>query len=134
MNDPTPQATSLPLSVLRRAVAACDAYEAAWRAGNRPRLEDHLPAADADRPALLRKLLELELELRCAAGEVPSLADYRSRFPDCSVMVANVFAAVVGADADTVYLSGPEPTRDAPVAAGLFGDYELLDRLGRGGM
>ena len=42
---------------------ACDRFEDAWKAGQRPRLEDFLgDAKGAEREALLRGLLRLELE------------------------------------------------------------------------
>jgi WD40 repeat protein len=44
---------------------ACDRFEAAWRAGRAPRIEDYLAEAEAaDRPALRVELIALERELR----------------------------------------------------------------------
>jgi hypothetical protein len=44
---------------------ACDHFEAAWRVGRAPRIEDYLAAAEeADRPALRDELLTLVRELR----------------------------------------------------------------------
>ncbi len=58
-----------PDSPVRRVDAACDRFEAAWRAGLEPRIEDFLAVAEAaDRPAMLRELLALETELRRAAA------------------------------------------------------------------
>ena len=56
---------SLPISVELRLAAVCDRFEQGWKAGGRPRVEDHL--ADADPgflPAFLSELLRLELEYR----------------------------------------------------------------------
>jgi eukaryotic-like serine/threonine-protein kinase len=70
----------------------CDRFEAAWRAGLRPRIEDYLADAAAPRRiALLRELLTLELELRQRAGEQPRVAEYRQRFPDDRKTVEAVF-------------------------------------------
>ena len=45
--------------------AVCDRYEAAFKAGRAPRIEDDLAEAPGpDRPPLFRELLVLELELR----------------------------------------------------------------------
>ena len=72
---------------------ACDRFEAAWRAGQQPRIEGFLVDADAaDRPALLRELLALELELARAEGGTPTTDEYQERFPDCVEVVEAVFA------------------------------------------
>src|SRR4051794_1112223 len=60
----------------------CDRFEAAWRAGERPQLEDHLGAvAESGGAELLRHLLAVELAYRNRLGEHPQAAEYRSRFP-----------------------------------------------------
>lgn len=64
-----------PLSsvALRRIDAACDQYEAAWREGRQPRLEDYLLLCEVDeRPQLLELLgkLQQELILSQLSGEV----------------------------------------------------------------
>jgi serine/threonine protein kinase/tetratricopeptide (TPR) repeat protein len=94
---------------------ACDEFEAAWRAGQRPQIEQFLtrgPAADQER--LLAALLEIELELRGQAGETFGLEQYRCRFPDRKEFVEGVFRRVVRGQR--------------------LGDYELLEELGHGGM
>jgi hypothetical protein len=60
----------------------CDRFEAAWKAGRRPRLESYLDgvAAPLD-AALLRHLVALDWEYRLLAGEKPQAADYLTRFP-----------------------------------------------------
>ena len=61
---------------------ACHRFEADWRAGRRPAIEDCLArTAGPDRAALLRELLAVELEYRASAGERPDPAEYRARFP-----------------------------------------------------
>ena len=43
----------------------CDRFEAAWRSGDRPRFEDHLPVGDGPfRAALKAELIAIELEWR----------------------------------------------------------------------
>ena len=52
---------------------ACDRFEADWKAGRRPRIEDYLAGVPGPgRPALLRELLELELAYRRKGGERPT--------------------------------------------------------------
>ena len=61
---------------------ACHRFEADWRAGRRPAIEDCLAGtAGPDRAALLRELLAVELEYRASAGVRPDPAEYRARFP-----------------------------------------------------
>ncbi len=58
-------AGSQPLSHLQQIDSCCDAFEAAWLAGDRPALEDFLDRAPAAvRNQLLRELLAIELEYR----------------------------------------------------------------------
>ncbi len=50
----------------------CDRFEAAWRAGRAPRIEDYLAQAqEVDRPALLGELVTLERELRLSEPTGP---------------------------------------------------------------
>ena len=71
------------LAEFEHVVELCDRYEAAWREGRRPRIEDYLTEAlEPERAALLlRELLTLELELRSNGGERPEPQEYRERFP-----------------------------------------------------
>ena len=62
---------------------ACDRFEADWRAGRRPRIEEYLDGApEPGRPALLRELVMLELDFRRRDGERPTPHEYRARFPE----------------------------------------------------
>jgi uncharacterized protein (TIGR03067 family) len=56
------------LSTAKRIDAACDRFESEWKAGSRPRIEDHLAAApETDREALRKALRAIELELQSRA-------------------------------------------------------------------
>src|SRR3954447_7998149 len=92
INDQDDQ--SLTPSHLERVVAVCDAFDAAWRDGQDPGIEDYLRGQPgAMRPALLRELLAIELELRVRFGEALVLQDYLDRFPDDAELVHSIFAA-----------------------------------------
>ncbi len=81
------------LSTRRRIDAACDRFEVAWRAGASPRIEEYLDGwPHPDRNELLFELLGVELELRLEAGEDPSLADYRTRFPELATVTDAVLS------------------------------------------
>jgi serine/threonine protein kinase/formylglycine-generating enzyme required for sulfatase activity len=73
--------SSLSLSQLQQIDRVCDSFEAAWRAGRRPRIEDFLESTTVEeRTELFRELLAREVELRKEAGESPEAAEYEDRF------------------------------------------------------
>ena len=103
----------LSLSHEGRIDAACDRYEAAWKTGGRPRIEAYLDAErEAERPALFRQLLALELELRGRQGERTDPDDYLTRFPEYTHLVEEAFRGPAGRDGVTATATtpmGPEP-------------------------
>jgi serine/threonine-protein kinase len=128
--------------------AACDRFEAAWQAGGRPALEDHLVAMpEAGRAALFRELMTLELAYRRRSGERPESEEYRARYPAWVAAVDAAFAT----EFDQVDRPAPAPDPETttnpdhpgagssqPLPTGTcvryFGDYEIHAELGRGGM
>jgi WD40 repeat protein len=124
------------LSAARRVDAACVRFEAAWAAGQRPRIEDFLDvAAEAERPALLRELLHLELEYRRRGGDDVDPHEYRARFPLHTSLLEQVLSAASGplSPATPQTVRGGErlsATPDGPAVPG----YEVYEVLGRGGM
>ncbi len=95
---------------------ACDRFEADWRKGCRPRVEDFLDErGESERAKLLRWLLQVEVELRHKDGDVPTPDEYLRRFPGHPEVIAEVFAASsVGA--------GPVGTIRIPTSHGRPGD------------
>src|SRR6516225_7403882 len=115
----------LPLAAAKQINAMCNRFELAWQAGQRPQIEDYL--ADAPEPlrsALVRELVALEIAYRRRAGEEPTAAEYRVRFPTLSLATLLTDPAGPGRD------SGPGDVAALPAVPG----YELLQELGRGGM
>ena len=116
----------LPVEQALLLEAACDAFEAGWRAGSRPDVASAAAGLpEPVRPAAVRELVRLDVHYRRRAGESPSTGDYDSRFPGLD---PDWLARAV--EADPAAGVGP-----APVAAGtVLGDYELIEEVGRGGM
>src|SRR5262245_11260770 len=70
----------------------CDEFEARWRDGGRPRLEDFLTAAPTDlHESLFAELLALDIELRSDDGPTPSREDYLQRFPERALVIDRVW-------------------------------------------
>ena len=92
MTPRTPERTALPLAVLDQIDRICDRFEAAWEAGEPPRIEEVLgQIAEAYRPALLRDLLAAELHGRRRLGEQPTPAEYAARCPEHAGRISDVF-------------------------------------------
>jgi hypothetical protein len=78
MKTGTAPGAAPPLADLQYIDAACDQFEAAWRAGRRPELASYLADAPARiRAPLLRDLLGLDLEYRRRRGEFPDVRSYQ---------------------------------------------------------
>jgi tRNA A-37 threonylcarbamoyl transferase component Bud32 len=155
--------TELPLDVLDQIDQACDRFEAALRAGTRPRVEDHLGAVPEEyRPALLHDLRAAEQNAR-RRGERPesraSLDVPHGEAPAVGVTLAAGHQSGGGSTetmpGETAFVAEPAPAgvpgpparpvapdpngepADEPAPGThvrYFGDYELLRILGRGGM
>jgi serine/threonine-protein kinase len=93
---------------------ACDRFEAAWRAGERPRIEDYWSvAAGSGSPALLRELLVVELAYRHRRGESPRLEEYRARIPGQDDAIRAAFDACLTPRAAVALPAEGRPRGDA---------------------
>jgi len=97
----------------------CDAFEAAGRAGQKPRIEDHLERIEpAGRPALLKELLLVEWELLEERGTSFEAEEYVVRFPEHKPAVRE-------------WLRQRKPEARVPE---VIAHYQILKPLGAGGM
>jgi eukaryotic-like serine/threonine-protein kinase len=135
--------------IAREVDVACDRFEAAWRAGDQPLIEDFLCGPmDSHRPMLLRHLLGIELDYRGRLAELPGPSEYRRRFPGLERLIDSVFAefagqfkVVPGRDSETLEIwsrrdgpwSGSVKSRPSVVFPTIPG-FEIRSELGRGGM
>ena len=110
MNKPIPEtlaATPSPLDEIRARLEI--AWQAASPSGTLPRIEDQLGGLpDADRCALLRELIALEVAYRRQRGEQPRAEEYRARFPELS---SDWLEREVSPLAQTNTAAQPAPTR-----------------------
>jgi superkiller protein 3 len=133
------QDEGLPLEVMRRIDRACDDFEAEWRAGRRPRLEEYLgETSGRERSVLLGELLRLEIEQRRAQGETPSPHEYRAYLPEQASVLDALFAspATSGVSvAVTPHKTTPyQPVRPGAPPLPAVPGYRVLEVLGQGGM
>jgi tetratricopeptide (TPR) repeat protein len=100
----------VPFTLAERINRACDDFEADWRAGRRPRIEDRLVGVTGPaRAALVSELLAVELHRRRRAGERPAAGEYLPRFPDDAAAVRAAFQPPAGAGSG----QGAPPPRDS---------------------
>lgn len=109
----------------------CNQFEAAWRAGEEPVVEQLLNGLEEDqavvRLAALGELLPLEIEYRRRLGHALSLEDYASRFPRLDRgWLANLLELTVA--------GAPGSAAELGIVPEKLGDYRILDRVGGGGM
>jgi WD40 repeat protein len=136
-----------------RADQICDCFEATWRTGRRPSIEDFLEhVSEPSRTVLLRELIALDAAYRRLECESPSLSDYRTRFPDReSAWIAGamdsaaqpVLGAEVASSTNSALNHGAEavfPGSDAGTNPGTLprsgprrlGRFELIEQVGAG--
>jgi WD40 repeat protein len=96
--DPDSSRPALPSADWAAVERLVERFEDAWRRGERPALDEYLPAdGDLRRPALL-ELVHTDLEYRLNAGEAVRVEEYLRRFPELAGDRAAVLSLVAAED------------------------------------
>jgi len=153
--DPTSCLDHLPPELVERLAYDCDRFEASWKQGPPPRIEDYLGTVDdSERPIWFRELLDLELYHRRRRDEWPTSDEYRERFPGYETEIDKVFAEStvprIGGAQDGGENGMPYPDQNSPIAKLLqagalvppsrpgtlarLGRFDILGVVGSGGM
>jgi serine/threonine protein kinase len=146
MSEPYPTGNQLVSPALvQRVDEVCDRFEAAWRAGQRPHLEDYLgDTPEPGRWVLLRELIVVELQYRRWGGETAALPELQRRFPDHAKMIGALFRAeatlaappsggVASPHSRFSHSTGPGPTPGGrPNDPIRLGRYRVTGRIGSG--
>jgi serine/threonine protein kinase len=141
-----PSSADVPVSEMLRIEEACNRFEAAWQAGERPRVEDYLGGTTGPhQAALLRELLLLDLSYCWQHGERPAVSEYRRRFPEHAAVVQAVFDKAASpapplpmADSGATPVPPVAPPPEAVGTGGVdhptrVGRYRVTAKLGQGG-
>lgn len=124
----------------RRIDEVCDAFERSWQEETNPTIEAYLNDwREPERSDLMRELLFVECQYRKRKGIDWTIEEFQRRFPSDATMVAEVLAELRDIDAihseTKIYASTPDRTNPGDLTAGgRFGDYEILETIGSGGM
>jgi serine/threonine protein kinase len=118
----------LPSDAWRALHGIVQRFEDAWRAGQRPALDDFLPAAGPERQAALVELIHTELECRLKAGEAARVEEYLHRYPELADQ-RDVVLGLVAAEYDL--RRAREPDLSPAEYRSRFPEYgpDLLARL-----
>lgn len=134
-------------SDLRHIREICERFQSAWKQQPpRPAIEDYLTNGTlVDVAQLLPRLIEVEIELRCAAGEQPLLAKYLERFPQHHQCIVALFTdigtqkevrrtpLIDGMSSYDVTVDDLPERSELGVPPERIGRYRVKKRLGHGG-
>jgi serine/threonine protein kinase/formylglycine-generating enzyme required for sulfatase activity len=111
--------------------ALCDRFEAAWKAGERPRIEDWLAQVPTEHhPRVFCELLAVELWYRRRSGDTVYAEGLYARFPAFRDAVAKALSDVESMG--MVDTGPPVPVAAAQELPQQLGRYRILGKLGAG--
>jgi serine/threonine-protein kinase len=94
---PHKKGVEMRVSLQQRIDEVCLRFERAWKAGQRPALEDFLGSSpEAERGLLCRELIALEMAYRRRTGENPRREEYEARFPSVDLNQLPTLASAPG--------------------------------------
>src|SRR6516165_10034477 len=129
---------ALTLSLEQKIDQVCTRFEAAWKSGAPPRIEDYLAdLGDVEKGAVLRELILLDVFYRQKRGESCRIEDYQARFPELAAeRLADILAEAKRPAAQVAAPGGATADWQPAVAAGVViaGRYTLVEKIGAGGM
>jgi tetratricopeptide (TPR) repeat protein/tRNA A-37 threonylcarbamoyl transferase component Bud32 len=121
--------------------AICEAFEAAWLAGQAPRIEEFLQRGDSvHQPELLRELLMAEWDLRRRHEQHIDIAPYIERFPTNRQAITDWWSVwqekLPGSVPDhgpTIAFVPPKDSAFSEAPGTVIDRFKLLEKLGEGG-
>jgi serine/threonine protein kinase len=145
---------SFAISVQRHVDEICLRFERAWKAGQRPAVEEYLgDAPEPERTLLCQELIAVEIAYRRRAGETPREEEYQARFPSLDLRgrldddrepasddslpeISPLQHPPTARPEVPDTLSAPEGNAGGLTspALGQLGQYQLLEEIGHGGM
>ena len=131
-------------NVTQRINRICDEFEQAWESNQQPRIEEYRSKLGwPENVRLFRQLVQLEIKLREGDGQTVDWSSYLARFPrEVELLDGIKVDGEQTSDASVTRLEqfgrGDGSTRHGTIEVGhrgaVLGDYELLEKIGRGGM
>jgi serine/threonine protein kinase len=130
--------SSLSLDDLRQIEELVEQFEAAWRRGERPRVEDYVTdLPDHLRALLVQQLVPVEIELRRGHGERTTDEEFRARLPEYVDALGEVLGWTWGATGDMAAppsASGQEGVPRHRAHWPRLRGYLVLEAIGAGAM
>ena len=129
-------------SLNRQVDEICDRFEAAWKSGSAPRIEDYLEQLPGETDgSMLLALVKLDVEYRAQNGESPTADEYAERFPEHAALIRDKLNHLLQTTLKEQHaapipatLAEPPAKPTDEVSSRQIGPYKILQPIGHGGM